>query len=423
MANLITDLTVFNAPSANDPDGTLKDQEYSAPGVVSVVGSRGFGRFITDLFSPFHKWIREFGGVLNGNTDEQLDSQFVDFSERKIRFEADANQLFNWAKRQVTGVAQRINVCIFHPDLNTWYAVDQTNLYWYSGDGAWVIRDTLPSIPSTHKVAAITPTKAVFGLAAANLWYVVNSTAVPTVDAGLAMSTVFSLASKYEEGGSDEFLAAGGSSGKIEFSTTGPGGSWTLPTTPPAIATTIQEICWLGATSFMAIGLDGSIFLSTDDCDTWSTVNDITDFTTGYGLDCERTTGRIVACGDTAAGDPIQYSDDNGTTWTPAIIEGLVGSSRNATNVKYLGENIWVCCGNLGIGRFIEGGTVTQDFPFCISFDNGANWVRPEYENVNAGDAGLAIGFDGNKAQIGILSSDGQVLGSLSKRYKTPVLF
>jgi hypothetical protein len=78
MANKIVDLDIYNAVTPNNPDGSLKDRVYSAPGVVSEEGSRAYGRFIQDLLNVFHRLVRDDGGSLNGATDEQLNSQFYD---------------------------------------------------------------------------------------------------------------------------------------------------------------------------------------------------------------------------------------------------------------------------------------------------------------------------------------------------------
>jgi hypothetical protein len=78
MANKITDLDIFNAATANNPDGSLKDRVYSAPGVISEEGSRAYGRFFQDVLNVFHRLVRDGGGSLNGATDEQLNSQFYD---------------------------------------------------------------------------------------------------------------------------------------------------------------------------------------------------------------------------------------------------------------------------------------------------------------------------------------------------------
>jgi hypothetical protein len=89
VANKITDLTNKNAPTTNNPDGSLKDQVYVAS-VVTEVGSKALARFIQDLLSPFHRLVNKWLGGLDGVTDEQLgtQTQFFDALDTEIKHQA-----------------------------------------------------------------------------------------------------------------------------------------------------------------------------------------------------------------------------------------------------------------------------------------------------------------------------------------------
>lgn len=80
MAKRIISLTNFNAPTTQNPDGSLKDRVYDTDGeTVLEEGSKILAPYVQDALNVFHRAGRYLGKFLNDVADTQLTSQFYDW--------------------------------------------------------------------------------------------------------------------------------------------------------------------------------------------------------------------------------------------------------------------------------------------------------------------------------------------------------
>jgi hypothetical protein len=87
MAKRIIDLSIFNDPTADLPDGSLKNRVYDRtvePPVVLEEGSRIDADWIQDLLNPFHKMGRFVNKFLSGVADNQTESQYFSWLAANI---------------------------------------------------------------------------------------------------------------------------------------------------------------------------------------------------------------------------------------------------------------------------------------------------------------------------------------------------
>jgi hypothetical protein len=305
MANKITDLTVYNTPTTDDPDGTLKDQEYSAPGVVSVVGSRAYGRFITDLLSPFHRMINKWiSGGLNGTTDKQLDSQFFDGLLTQINRTAQASafqaSLKSWDVDNLTNGPSSGNYdCLAYGD-NKWV------LIWFTGSAIEAAVFDGNSNDTTNTV-------------------VTSASYAPT--------------SLYYDG-TNFILLIDGTAGTVDRVFTSPDGvTWTARIFSASATADLYVVGKIGSTLIAPAynQANDRVMTSTDNGVTW-TANDAGTPVGGYKPRALASNGTTLIWADEAQ-NLIRYTTD-GTTWANATISG--GTLNGSFNAVWDGERFLV---------------------------------------------------------------------------------
>lgn len=83
MSVKITDLDIYTAPDANNPDGRLKDDVYSGTALVSA-GSDAKADYMMEPLTLIYRLIRDNGDVPDGTPDNNVTSQAMDGLINKI---------------------------------------------------------------------------------------------------------------------------------------------------------------------------------------------------------------------------------------------------------------------------------------------------------------------------------------------------
>jgi hypothetical protein len=278
-----------------------------------------------------------------------------------------------------------VRAVAYHPVHNEWYFNSSDDLYRLQNDTTIQQLGNHTSDASRDDVKAITPLYAVFGIGAGDLYYI-NAAGTIATDATPAMSAVHSIESKYASGGSDEFLMIGGANGAIEYSTTGPAGTWNTPTTAIGGSATVVSIVWAGGDVFYALTTE-KLHKSIDNGDTWDAgVTISSPITVPQKIDYNPVSGRLVCGGggvNVSYTTEIMYSDDGGANWTEAsffLTRHNTGSvTEEFSSMLHMGGGRWVATGGFGLGNGDE------DTFVIISADDGETWQRP-YCPVSVGD-------------------------------------
>jgi hypothetical protein len=370
---------------------------------------------INDRLYP--EWA-ESGDTGTAPTDEKIKTGFVRGDKPTWQ---RMNYLFNELQSTINKSSHRdlINVTssvqisstisadelLYHPVFNEWTIATSSDLYTLTKEEAVGVVYNHAS-GTTVKGKAITQDYVCFGESGSGNIIYRNLDTVTNGKESTGVTNISCIESKYEDGGSDDFLVVGGDSGQVKFSTTGIGGTWTASTTLPSSGT-VKDIVWLGGDNFM-LTTGTAVWFSTDNCVNWG--GELSSTNTKNILSYNSVDGRVVAGCDST----IEYSDDNGQTWTEATIvqDTPQAVSGKCYDVKYIGQRIWVAACDFNVG--VRG----SDEPIVISFDNGITWepantVVSGFTNREASSVDFGNGRYIATSYTSIPSNPGYIIKSL----------
>jgi len=384
----------------------------------------GYGMRPTLDFPTSVRWATETGITSEPNVSEPSEERKdtgADYGEQPPPKEWNwiVNSIYNHLQRQNASIVSNwfcgelisgayiLNWIVFHPDIGHWITAESDTL-WLSGDGKnWGAPIAITG-GNIRNGAGIDLTRYIYcdSSTAAQLKYSINGTSWSTETVTGLTGTSYALCTKYPD---NNFTIVGSSQGKIRYSTTGIGGTWTAPTTAPITSEAIRTICRIGVTSFIIQDQTGATFVTNDDGDTWGATtikpSDVVAFTPTGALHMaakvdtintpQRDSTLVVVGGDTGGSPGIAVSHDNGDTWESAslIEDSYTSFTRTPQCVYYCGADIWI-----STGTAIASGTYDV-LNALVSYDNGDTWRRASYNTSHqcAVDSLISMNSDGKQ--------------------------
>jgi hypothetical protein len=348
MANMFTELTLPELPRwATDVGATLEPSEAKKD-EGSVLAKK-----------PPARW------------DNWLKNQMYQYCQQGIRTIVSNFTHYDFATAPTSTL-----LAMYHPDFGLFSVMDVSSQVWTSQDGMEYTNETTSTTP-TARACAIDSTYMIYGLISGNLLRRDSAAAYTSITSAAigGAGSIQTICTKYPT--SDLIMVT--RSGVIRRSTTGTGGSWVAATTPPPtpITTGFARIVWDGASNwFLMQSVSGSAaktYISSDDGDTWAATSTFpfSGLSTGACQDMaiNTTSGMLVAVGDNDSNSArIEYSEDDGTTWTLATINlGSISATESTflTTVYHVGQNTWVAFGDDNTTR-----------GFVLVSSDGKTWNR-----------------------------------------------
>lgn len=295
-------------------------------------------------------------------------------------------QLTNWSMEEyATGPTDPKGI-IYHPERGVWFLLDGTadSKIWTSIDGSqYYLDETITGAIPQEEAIAIDSTYAIT-CSDDGLEYGYDGLAwasISNATMGLGVGPK-SVVTKYS---TSNLIIVATATNVVARETTGiTGGSWSAATTqPPAYPagtpTDTHLIYGNGSTVFLLQSHNSlytsRLYISSDDGNNWANVG--THPLATYNSRCiarNSETGRLIVGGYTSAAPVIQYSDDDGDTWTTATIKLGEYSDVDClvTSLYYCGNDIWIAGGTSPDWSTVGLGSIGA---FFISDDNGVTWT------------------------------------------------
>lgn len=340
-------------------------------------------------------------------------------------------QISNWRFLNYTTPPAGGNSIIYHPDFGKWFifATNGANgESWECFDGNnYHLDSTLVAHLPFDQSAAVDSTYVILGSDdgleyrnIAGAWASITNVTIGSAGGIAAVTT------KYDT--SDFIIVLDNTGTDVFIESTGiTGGSWAAASTQPPsplAATDIKRMIWCGGNTFFILTCitatpANKCFVSTDNGDNWAatTTQPFGGTEEAYCVGYNPDTGRIIVGGGVGGGasdiGSIEYTDDNGTTWTSATIDfnNLPASEQTKSvvhTVYYCGNNVWVAGGSapdVGAGAILNAW-------FLVSLDDGVTWAQgtavEDREQIPSGSAGSVIyQIAGSPRQLSAICPDG----------------
>lgn len=177
----------------------------------------------------------------------------------------------------------------------------------------------------------------------------------------------------------DDFIAAVALTASYVYvaSSVALAGAWTEYATP----VNFVDIVYLTGTTWLGLGTNGTVYVSTDDCATWAsrgTPSSVISETVYESIEHDPSTGVLcVMASNSGTGNvEIAYSVDLGVTWSLSTLEHSAAVASDGGKLRCLGGPIWMAaCGNV----YVNGGTYSG---LIFSIDKGVTW-RAAFDEVD----------------------------------------
>ncbi|MBW2637899.1 MAG: hypothetical protein JRC86_10330 [Deltaproteobacteria bacterium] len=366
-------------------------------------------RTTLDLPTVLPEWATDAGAIVEPDLTDKR-TGWVAGTKPPARW-------MNWVLNALTGFAQtaasaiigtwsehdptasfvdKISFTHYHPALGLWVGYNGVDdSHYYSEDGFKYIDSGNSDEGGSIYVSGKDSSRLIIsslGVTTGGLIYTTDGINYNAQPSGPTAYTPYGLDTKYPDSdfcvtvGSGVTNALIGIAPNVITAWVAPTG--TFPTIPNADLAT-DSLRWLHGTTWILLTKPGNTYVSTDDCDNWAVTAEVPEDVTsaaistysciGYNPDSNRViVGGFDGTSTYSLQPEIVYSDDAGTSWTPAALATSILSDAPMT----VGTDYWRCsfvyyCGG---GMWIFGGErkdreATSTPWLSASFDDGETWV------------------------------------------------